>query len=232
MQVSALGKHNKKHRNAWSSFSTHDEEMLILIAAQIAIALAKSNLHRREMTLHKQNETFLRISKEILLQLQVLAVSITPWHTLAHPGTHIHSFIHSGQITLPWIAKIIHLYHLTALPLSTLPLPPPLQLDTLISNMMSAARDLLEVDIATLFLVDRYSRTLWKLNTGAGQEIIRMPMTAGLAGFVATTGQTVNIPDVYQDERFNQKFDKQTGYRTRSMLCMPVFDRNNQVPCD
>lgn len=103
------------------------------------------------------------------------------------------------------------------------------QLDTLISNMMSAARDLLEVDIATLFLVDRYSRTLWKLNTGAGQEIIRMPMTAGLAGFVATTGQTVNIPDVYQDERFNQKFDKQTGYRTRSMLCMPVFDRNNQV---
>jgi hypothetical protein len=43
-----------------------------------------------------------------------------------------------------------------------------------------------------------------KLNTGSGVDVIRIPITAGLAGFVATTGQSINIKDVYEDSRFNQ----------------------------
>ena len=47
-------------------------------------------------------------------------------------------------------------------------------------------------------------------------------MNAGIAGEVATTGKIVNIPEAYDDTRFNQEVDKKTGYRTRSILCMPI----------
>jgi len=50
-------------------------------------------------------------------------------------------------------------------------------------------------------------------------------MDQGIAGHVAVTGEHVNIPDAYSDSRFNRNEDVQTGYRTRSILCMPItFD--------
>src|SRR5438876_2819876 len=51
---------------------------------------------------------------------------------------------------------------------------------------------------------------------------IRFPMGRGIAGAVAQTNTIVNIPDAYADARFNQNVDKQTGYRTRSILCVPM----------
>ncbi len=50
---------------------------------------------------------------------------------------------------------------------------------------------------------------------------ISIPMT-GIAGHVALTGEIVNIKDVYNDKRFNPELDKKSGYRTRSMLCVPI----------
>ncbi|GLH03324.1 Phosphodiesterase, partial [Gryllus bimaculatus] len=58
---------------------------------------------------------------------------------------------------------------------------------------------------------------------------IRVPWGAGVAGFVAASGQPVNIPDAYQDERFSQEVDLQTGYRTRALLCMPIKDGAGEV---
>ncbi|KAL5258636.1 hypothetical protein ACHWQZ_G009192 [Mnemiopsis leidyi] len=55
---------------------------------------------------------------------------------------------------------------------------------------------------------------------------IRIPYGKGIVGYVAESGETVNIPDAYQDERFNKAIDMQTGFRTKSILCMPV--KNNQ----
>ena len=49
-----------------------------------------------------------------------------------------------------------------------------------------------------------------------------------LRSHVATTGEVLNIPDVYDDPRFNPAFDKKTGYRSRSMLCVPVIDPEAQ----
>ena len=55
---------------------------------------------------------------------------------------------------------------------------------------------------------------------------IRMPIDAGIAGHVVATGEIVNIDDAYNDERFNRDVDLQTGYRTQSLLCMPIsYDR-------
>lgn len=47
-------------------------------------------------------------------------------------------------------------------------------------------------------------------------------MDQGIAGLVATTGQTLNIPDAYENSHFNQAIDKKTGYRTKAILCMAI----------
>lgn len=51
----------------------------------------------------------------------------------------------------------------------------------------------------------------------------------GIAGHVAESGEPVNIPDAYQDERFNKDIDMQTGYRTKALLCMPIKDGHGDV---
>ena len=53
---------------------------------------------------------------------------------------------------------------------------------------------------------------------------IRIPWDSGIVGHVAKSGSPVNIPDCYQDGRFNAEVDNMTGYRTRSMLCHPIKD--------
>lgn len=59
--------------------------------------------------------------------------------------------------------------------------------------------------------------------------MLRMPMHLGLAGHVATSGENLNIPDAYDDPRFNQSFDQKTGYRTKSMLMRAIFDEEKRI---
>ncbi|XP_026552796.1 dual 3',5'-cyclic-AMP and -GMP phosphodiesterase 11A [Pseudonaja textilis] len=51
----------------------------------------------------------------------------------------------------------------------------------------------------------------------------------GTVGYVAEHGETVNMPDVYQDQRFNDKIDKLTGYKTKSLLCMPIRNSEGEI---
>merc|ERR1712139_607964 len=60
------------------------------------------------------------------------------------------------------------------------------------------------------------------MGTDSGKEI-RIPKTAGIAGECACEGKLINIPDAYQDQRFNQEVDKKTGYKTKSILAVPVL---------
>ena len=53
----------------------------------------------------------------------------------------------------------------------------------------------------------------------------RFPVGTGIAGYVAETGETLNVQNVYDDERFNKGIDEQTGYTTKSILCMPICIR-------
>ncbi|XPM56126.1 MAG: GAF domain-containing protein [Leptolyngbya sp. IPPAS B-1204] len=58
---------------------------------------------------------------------------------------------------------------------------------------------------------------------------IRIPADRGIAGYVASTGQTLNISNAYEDPRFDPSVDQRTGYRTRTILCMPVFNSNKTL---
>ncbi|XP_050086967.1 dual 3',5'-cyclic-AMP and -GMP phosphodiesterase 11-like isoform X3 [Anopheles aquasalis] len=61
------------------------------------------------------------------------------------------------------------------------------------------------------------------------QDEVKVAWGMGIAGHVAESGEPVNIPDAYQDERFNREIDVQTGYRTKALLCMPIKDASGDV---
>ena len=103
-------------------------------------------------------------------------------------------------------------------------------LDALLRDMAQATTTLLDADRATIFIVDRDKNELWsRVALGAGVGEIRLAMGFGIAGTVAATGETVNIPDAYADPRFNPEPDKRSGYRTRSLLTFPMTGQNGRV---
>ena len=102
-----------------------------------------------------------------------------------------------------------------------------LNLDTLIQRIMSAASELLDADRATLFVYDPRTNQLWSRYAGGlDSGEIRIPSHAGIAGAVFSSGTAQNIPDAYADPRFARAPDAQTGYRTRSILCMPIINKD------
>ncbi len=103
-------------------------------------------------------------------------------------------------------------------------------LNRLLPLIVNTARRVVEADRCSLFLVDREHNQLWsKVVQGAGMQEIRVPLDKGIAGAVAMTGAVVNIPDAYQDGRFNREVDARTGYRTLSILCVPMLSLEGDV---
>lgn len=102
-----------------------------------------------------------------------------------------------------------------------------LDLEATLRLVMDQARELMQADRSTLFMLSKETSELWsKVATADGEKVmeIRIPANRGIAGYVASTGQLLNIPDAYQDPRFDPSTDKRTGYVTRNILCMPVFN--------
>ncbi len=104
-----------------------------------------------------------------------------------------------------------------------------IDLDTLLFKIMDVVKINLRADRCTVFLLDKERNELWsKVAMGVKSEI-RFPANKGIAGFVATSGEVLNIPDAYADYRFNPDIDKKTGYKTENMLTMPMRDKQNEV---
>ncbi len=105
-----------------------------------------------------------------------------------------------------------------------------LDLSVLLRRVMSEATRMLKADRSTLFLDNAKTNELWsEVGEGLSAVQIRLPNTAGIAGAVFQSGKTINIPHAYADLRFNPAFDKKTGYFTRSILCVPVVNKNGKV---
>ena len=106
--------------------------------------------------------------------------------------------------------------------------------DEIIGRVIDAAKQLMNADRVTLWLIDNETEELWSnipFENGDIKEV-RIPMGHGYAGIVAQTGKPLNIPfDLYDHPQsdFAKLTDQDTGYRTCSLLCMPVCDRNGQL---
>jgi signal transduction histidine kinase len=105
-----------------------------------------------------------------------------------------------------------------------------LRLDDLLSTIIGKTAEVLDAERATLFLYDQTRNELWS-KTADQLEIreIRFPVGVGIAGDVARSRTVANIADAYRDPRFNHDFDKQTGFRTRSVLCLPISGSHQEL---
>jgi signal transduction histidine kinase len=105
-----------------------------------------------------------------------------------------------------------------------------LNLDELLVQVMDKVTLILQAERSSLFLVDEERGQIWsKVAQGAGKLEIRLPLGSGIAGAVAATGRTVNIKDAYGDPRFNPEVDRVTGYKTHSVLCVPLRGKTGRV---
>src|SRR5438128_1960472 len=101
--------------------------------------------------------------------------------------------------------------------------------DRLFASILTVARTELHVDRGTLYFVDEQKKEIWTKIAGELSSEIRLPIGKGLAGTVAETGEPVILHDAYDDPRFDRSSDQRTGYRTRSMLCVPITNRGQRA---
>ena len=105
-----------------------------------------------------------------------------------------------------------------------------LDLDQLLHLIVGKITELMEADRSTLYVMDESRTELWTKVLQADEiREIRLKLGEGVAGWVARTGETVKIPDAYQDKRFQREVDQRSGYRTRSILCTPMKDNLGQI---
>ncbi len=102
-----------------------------------------------------------------------------------------------------------------------------IELGSLLQRVMTEATKMLNADRATLFLHDQKTNELFsRVAMGDNVGEIRLPDNVGIAGSVFQSRETINIPHAYADLRFNPAFDKKTGYFTRSILCVPIMNKD------
>jgi putative ABC transport system ATP-binding protein len=104
-------------------------------------------------------------------------------------------------------------------------------LEQMLESFTLKIGEILDADRVSLFLVDEARGELFsKVAQHDGESLdIRIPLGAGIAGRVAASGLAMNIADAYAEPLFNRAVDQQTGYRTRTMLCVPILDRRRRV---
>lgn len=102
--------------------------------------------------------------------------------------------------------------------------------DQLLSAVMERLTGLLGAEAATLFMHDREGRELWgRVLHGGSLKEIRIPDSLGIAGHVFSTGRTLMLGDAYEDARFNPEIDRQSGFKTRSIIATPLRHLTGQV---
>lgn len=103
-------------------------------------------------------------------------------------------------------------------------------IDKLMQTIAEEARNAVQADRCTVFLYDKETDELWsKVALGLGSQELRFNASQGIAGSVFRTGEIVNIKDAYSDDRFNKEVDLKTGYTTKTILCMPIRNIEQEI---
>ncbi|MCM2266193.1 MAG: HD domain-containing protein [Elusimicrobiales bacterium] len=103
-------------------------------------------------------------------------------------------------------------------------------LNRLLELIAEQVKTILVCDRCSVFILDRHTNELWsKVALGMQHTEIRVPFGKGIVGHVASSGQIINIKDAYQDTRFTHDIDRLTGYRTRSILAVPMKNVSGHI---
>lgn len=105
-----------------------------------------------------------------------------------------------------------------------------IKIDDVLESILDAAKNLTDAERGTLYLIDKEKDELWsKVIDAKGVLEIRLKIGEGIAGWVAKNKEILNIKDVSADPRFNGRFDRQSGFETKNMLCFPVQNKEDEV---
>lgn len=104
----------------------------------------------------------------------------------------------------------------------------PFDLHDMLSTVTAAARRVLHAERASVWLLDAPAGMLW-LEVSSDLPRIQLPLGAGLVGACARDRCTVNVPDCYADPRFNPAVDRESGFRTRCSLTLPLVDHQDNL---
>jgi len=130
----------------------------------------------------------------------------------------------SAEWTITELKKLEQLLDATKVVNSTL------DVNKLLNVIMETALKIVDGDRGTLYLIDEAKQMLWsKVYIGTEHVRIELPLGKGIAGYVAATGDILNIEDAYLDPRFNPDFDRMTGYSTKTILCMPMRNKDDKI---
>ncbi len=103
-------------------------------------------------------------------------------------------------------------------------------IDVLLRVIAEETKIAIQADRCTVFMYDKEKNEIWsKVALGMDSQEIRFPANKGLAGYVVQSGESINIEDAYSDARFNKEVDLKTGYRTKTILCMPIKNNNQEI---
>ncbi|MBI2212262.1 MAG: SpoIIE family protein phosphatase [Acidobacteria bacterium] len=102
--------------------------------------------------------------------------------------------------------------------------------DKLFDSILEVARRELDVERGTLYFLDHARGEIWsKIASGLQSSEIRLPIGKGLAGTVAASGEAIILHDAYADPRFDPSSDVKSGFKTRSMLSVPIHNRDGAI---
>lgn len=102
--------------------------------------------------------------------------------------------------------------------------------ESVLERLIQGVAHLTDAERAIFYLVDPRTGDLWsRAVEGIENNDIRVSSREGVVGWVARRAQTVNIPDAYEDSRFDRLLDRRTGGRTHTILCTPVLGRKKEV---
>lgn len=104
------------------------------------------------------------------------------------------------------------------------------RLESLLSLIARQVCRVLDADRCSVFIIDQSKSELWTtIALGMEEKTLRLPLGQGVSGLVAKTGKTINLKDAYKDPRFKEDLDRINNYKTRSVLAIPLKNREGQV---
>jgi signal transduction histidine kinase/putative methionine-R-sulfoxide reductase with GAF domain len=102
------------------------------------------------------------------------------------------------------------------------------EIDDLLQLIVGCTAEVLDADRATLYLLQG-ERLVSRVKLGGDLESISVDLGQGIAGHVAKTGRPLCVKDAYRDPRFDPEWDQKSGYRTRSILAVPVKNHGGEM---
>src|SRR5574341_1516970 len=105
-----------------------------------------------------------------------------------------------------------------------------LDLETLLTRIMASAVDILNGEAGTLYLAEN-EELVFRVVWGGAQELVgtRMPITKGIAGQAATSGQPAISNNVLQDKRWFSDVDRETAFQTQALLAVPLLIHDQTI---